>query len=110
MARNSDLYSLAESIRHVEDRFNKKFHYDWVFLNDEEFNDEFKETVGSLVSGNTKFGLIQKEHWSYPPWIDQEKATLVREQMREKKIIYGHSESYRHMCRFESGFSGGKKF
>lgn len=104
LARNSDLYSLAESIRHVEDRFNKKFHYDWVFLNDEEFNDEFKETVGSLVSGNTKFGLIPKEHWSYPPWIDQEKAALVREQMREKKIIYGHSESYRHMCRFESGF------
>lgn len=31
LARNSDLYSLAESIRHVEDRFNKKFHYDWVF-------------------------------------------------------------------------------
>ncbi|EMG49874.1 Glycolipid 2-alpha-mannosyltransferase [Candida maltosa Xu316] len=104
LARNSDLYSLAESIRHIEDRFNKKFHYDWVFLNEKEFDDKFKETVSALVSGNTKFGLIPKEHWSYPEWIDQEKAALVREQMREKKIIYGHSESYRHMCRFESGF------
>ncbi|CAI5758435.1 unnamed protein product [Candida verbasci] len=104
LARNSDLFSLAESIRQVEDRFNKNYHYDWVFLNEEEFNQEFKDTVSALVSGKAKFGLIPKEHWSYPAWIDQEKAALVREEMTRKKIIYGHSESYRHMCRFESGF------
>ena len=104
LARNRDLWSLMDSIRQVEDRFNRKFHYDWVFLNEVEFSEEFKTTVSQAVSGVAKFGLIPKEHWSYPPWIDQEKAALVREQMREKKIIYGHSESYRHMCRFESGF------
>lgn len=76
LARNSDLYSLAESIRHVEDRFNKKFHYDWVFLNDADFDDNFKETVSGLVSGTAKFGKIPKEHWSYPEWIDQEKGCL----------------------------------
>jgi hypothetical protein len=32
LARNSDLWEIARSIRQVEDRFNKKFHYDWVFL------------------------------------------------------------------------------
>ncbi|EGW31253.1 alpha-1,2-mannosyltransferase [Spathaspora passalidarum NRRL Y-27907] len=104
LARNSDLYTLSDSIRMIEDRFNKKFHYDWVFLNDDEFSEEFKEATTALVSGTTKYGLIPKEHWSYPEWIDQEKAALVREDMRERKIIYGHSESYRHMCRFESGF------
>lgn len=104
LARNSDLEELLGSIRSVEDRFNKKFQYDWVFLNDDEFTQEFKETVAALTSGNVKFGLIPEEHWSYPEWIDKEKAARVREEMREKKIIYGHSESYRHMCRFESGF------
>ncbi|EDK44063.1 glycolipid 2-alpha-mannosyltransferase [Lodderomyces elongisporus NRRL YB-4239] len=104
LARNSDLYSLVESIIQIEDRFNKKYHYDWTFLNEKEFSQEFKDTVSNLVSGKCNFGFIPKEHWSYPEWIDQEKAALVREQMREKKIIYGHSESYRHMCRFESGF------
>ncbi|RLV93791.1 Glycolipid 2-alpha-mannosyltransferase 1 [Spathaspora sp. JA1] len=104
LARNSDVRQISDSIRLIEDRFNKKFHYDWVFLNDEEFDEDFKETTSALVSGNTKYGLIPKEHWSYPDWIDQEKAALVREDMRERKIIYGHSESYRHMCRFESGF------
>lgn len=104
LARNSDLYQLVDSIRQIEDRFNHKFHYDWVFLNEEEFSDEFKEVTSAAVSGKTKYGFIPKAHWSYPDWIDQEKAALVREDMRERKIIYGHSESYRHMCRFESGF------
>lgn len=104
LARNQDLSELIESIRQVEDRFNHKFHYDWVFLNDKEFNEEFIKTTSAFVSGKTKYGLIPSEHWGFPEWIDQEKAALVREQMREKKVIYGDSISYRHMCRYESGF------
>jgi alpha 1,2-mannosyltransferase len=104
LARNSDLWSLVGSIRHVEDRFNHKYHYDWVFLNDDDFSDEFKEVTSSFVSGKTHYGKIPEEQWSFPSWIDAEKAALVREEMREKQIIYGDSISYRHMCRFESGF------
>lgn len=104
LARNSELYDLIKSIRRVEDRFNRKFHYDWVFLNDEEFTDEFKSLTSAIVSGEAKYGLIPKEHWSYPDWIDLEKAKKSREDMKKANIIYGDSESYRHMCRFESGF------
>lgn len=104
LARNQDLWAVVGSIREVEDRFNHKYHYDWVFLNDAEFTEEFKTIVSSFVSGKAVFGHIPQEHWSYPDWIDQEKAALVREEMNEKKIIYGFSEPYRHMCRFESGF------
>lgn len=102
LARNSDLWSLAESVRSTEDRFNSKFGYDWVFLNDEPFDEQFKTVMTRLVSGEAKFGVIPKEHWSYPEWIDQEKAAQTRQDMKD--IIYGSSESYRHMCRFESGF------
>ncbi|PYH87683.1 glycosyl transferase [Aspergillus ellipticus CBS 707.79] len=104
LARNSDVWEMAKSIRTVEDRFNHNHHYDWVFLNDKPFDDEFKKVTSALVSGNTHYGLIPKEQWSYPEWIDQDKAKKVRQEMGEKKIIYGDSESYRHMCRYESGF------
>lgn len=104
LARNSELYDLIKSIRRVEDRFNRKFNYDWVFLNDEPFTDEFKDLTSAIVSGKSKYGLIPKEHWSYPEWIDKDKAAEARKKMKEAKIIYGDSESYRHMCRFESGF------
>lgn len=104
LARNSDIWEISESIRQVEDRFNRKFGYDWVFLNDEPFNDEFIKLTTALVSGTTKYGVIPKEHWSFPDWIDQKKAAKVRDEMKEKKVIYGDSISYRHMCRYESGF------
>ena len=104
LARNSDLWEIARSIRQVEDRFNRNYNYDWVFLNDKPFDDDFKKVTSALVSGKTHYGLIPEEHWSFPSWIDQKKAEAVREDMRQRKIIYGDSISYRHMCRYESGF------
>ena len=104
LARNGDLWELVKSIRHVEDRFNRNYHYDWVFLNNDEFDDEFKKVTSALVSGTTHYGLIPQDHWSFPDFIDQEKAAAVREDMKARKIIYGDSISYRHMCRYESGF------
>jgi alpha 1,2-mannosyltransferase len=104
LARNSDLWEIARSIRQVEDRFNRNYNYDWVFLNDKPFEQEFINITTSLVSGKTHYGEIPKDHWSFPEWIDEKKAAAVREDMRQRKIIYGDSISYRHMCRFESGF------
>ena len=45
LARNSDLPGILDSIKQVEDRFNKKFHYPYVFLNEEEFSEDFKKYV-----------------------------------------------------------------
>ncbi|PSS05310.1 alpha-1,2 mannosyltransferase KTR1 [Coniella lustricola] len=104
LARNSDVWDIARSIRQVEDRFNRRYNYDWVFLNDKPFDSTFKKVTSSLVSGKTYYGEIPEEHWSFPSHIDEEKAKKVREDMKERKIIYGDSISYRHMCRFESGF------
>jgi len=104
LARNSDVWEIARSIRQIEDRFNRRYNYDWVFLNDKPFDETFKKITTSLVSGQTHYGEIAEKHWSFPDFIDQDKAKKVREDMAQKKIIYGDSISYRHMCRFESGF------
>ncbi|KAI9741434.1 MAG: alpha 1,2-mannosyltransferase 2.4.1 [Claussenomyces sp. TS43310] len=104
LARNADLWEIARSIRQVEDRFNRKFNYDWVFLNDQPFDEQFKKVTTALVSGTTYYGIIDEKHWSFPDFIDQDRAAKVRQDMSDRKIIYGDSVSYRHMCRFESGF------
>ncbi|RMZ77716.1 hypothetical protein DV738_g4217, partial [Chaetothyriales sp. CBS 135597] len=104
LARNTDVWEIARSIRQIEDRFNRNYNYGWVFLNDKPFDETFINVTTSLVSGKTYYGEIPKEHWSFPSWIDEKKAEEVREDMRQRKIIYGDSISYRHMCRFESGF------
>lgn len=104
LARNRDLYSLLESVKSVEDRFNHKYKYDWVFFNDLPFTYTFQEQISNMVSGTAHFHIIPKEHWGYPDWIDQDKAAENRKKLVEQDVIYGGSESYRHMCRFESGF------
>ncbi|KAL8796129.1 MAG: hypothetical protein Q9195_001462 [Heterodermia aff. obscurata] len=91
LARNSDLWEIVKSIRQVEDRFNRNYHYDWVFLNDKPFDSTFKKVTSALISGTTHYEEIPEEHWSYPDFIDQEKARKVREDMAERKIIYGDS-------------------
>lgn len=51
-----------------------------------------------------EFDIIPDKMWSTPPWIDQVRATQAMRSMEMRNIIYGGSESYRHMCRFNSGF------
>jgi len=104
LARNSDLDGTVRSLRDIEDRFNRRFKYPYVFLNEEEFTDEYKMRVTNIASGKVEFGVIPHDHWYQPDWIDEVKATAGRQQLVNDKVIYGGSVSYRNMCRFNSGF------
>ncbi|KAG7862640.1 hypothetical protein KL919_001770 [Ogataea angusta] len=98
---------MLETIQNYEDRFNGRFHYDWVFLNDQPFDDTFKQEVANLVSGNSRFGQIDAHHWQFPSSLNR---TLMEENIEkllsdeDGVLPYADSVSYRHMCRFESGF------
>lgn len=43
LARNSELEGAVSSVRQLEEKFNHRFHYPWVFLNEEPFTEEFKQ-------------------------------------------------------------------
>ncbi|KAF9530779.1 glycosyltransferase family 15 protein [Crepidotus variabilis] len=104
LCRNSDLGGTVRSVREMEDRFNRRYRYPYVFLNEEPFSDEFKEAISNLTPAQVEFGVIPHDHWYQPDSIDEEKATAAREKMSADNIIYGGSVSYRNMCRFNSGF------
>ncbi|ORY79797.1 nucleotide-diphospho-sugar transferase [Leucosporidium creatinivorum] len=108
LARNSDVWEILSSIRGMEDRFNSRYHYPWVFLNDEPFSDEFKARTSALASGPCSYGLIPKEHWppgsEMPEGINTTRAWEAIKEMGKKNIPYGGSLPYRKMCRYQSGF------
>ncbi|KAI9277719.1 nucleotide-diphospho-sugar transferase [Umbelopsis sp. AD052] len=104
LVRNRELDDLRSSMRDMEATFNYKYNYPWIFLNEEPFTEEFINLTTSMTKANVSYGLVGKEHWGYPPWIDQDLAKLKRKEMADQGIIYGGSESYRHMCRYQSGF------
>jgi hypothetical protein len=103
LVRNTDALGARSTIRQIEDRFNRNFQYPYVFLNDVPFTEEFKELVRPMSRANMTFGLVPKEHWSYPEWVSTKKAAEARIVMKE--IVYGWSESYRHMCRYDTSAS-----
>jgi alpha 1,2-mannosyltransferase len=49
LARNGDLPGVVKSMKQMEDRFNKRFRYPYVFLNEEPFTDQFKECVTLFI-------------------------------------------------------------
>jgi len=104
LARNGDLNGIITSVKQVEDRFNKKFQYPYVFLNEEPFTDEFKNRVTELTDSLVEFGLIPRDDWHQPSWINETQAAASREEMERNGVIYGGSLAYRNMCRFNSGF------
>ncbi|KAJ3181953.1 alpha 1,2-mannosyltransferase 2.4.1 [Gaertneriomyces sp. JEL0708] len=105
LARNSDLNGAKDSVQDLQKRFNNKYNYPYVYLNDQPFDENFKSQMRALTpNSKVEFGLVPREHWSYPEWINQTYAAETRKKMEEDKVIYGGSESYRHMCRFNSGF------
>ncbi|CAN6605034.1 probable mannosyltransferase Ktr2p [Trichomonascus vanleenenianus] len=104
LVRNEELPTALQTMREMEDRFNRHYRYPWTFLNDKEFTEEFKQLTTGMASGKTEYGLVPKEHWSLPDDVDVAKMNASMESMVNRSVVYGGSLSYRHMCRFNSGF------
>ncbi|KAG5221288.1 glycosyltransferase family protein [Salix suchowensis] len=91
LCRNSDLRGVISSIRHMEDRFNRKYKYPWVLLNEQPFTDEFKTMVSRvriLTDAPIQFGQISPDDWYQPAWIDEKRAEQGRLAMMRQHIIY----------------------
>lgn len=104
LARNKEIDGVIQSLKSIERHFNRWFHYPYVFLNDAEFDDAFKDTVKNYTSAPVEFGKIDDSMWGYPDWVDHEVAKEGIRKQGDAAIMYGGMESYHHMCRFYSGW------
>ncbi|KAI8099478.1 nucleotide-diphospho-sugar transferase [Halteromyces radiatus] len=99
LVRNSEQEGIASSIMNLEDKFNKNFHYPYVFLNEEPFTEEFKMAM-TRASPNAvmKFGLIDKQqHWGYPSFVNETYAAECREKMLMDGKQYGFVVTLKEM-------------
>ncbi|KAH6670327.1 glycolipid 2-alpha-mannosyltransferase [Plectosphaerella plurivora] len=104
LARNKELDGVIQSIKSIERHFNRWYHYPYVFLNDAEFDDTFKQGVQNYTSGTVEFGRVGPEMWGFPDWIDPKVAKEGIAKQGDAAVMYGGMESYHAMCRFYSGF------
>ncbi|KAI4197809.1 MAG: hypothetical protein LQ346_002906 [Caloplaca aetnensis] len=104
LARNQELEGVVQSIKSLERHFNRWFHYPYVFLNDGDFDANFRDTIMNYTSAPVEFGKIDPSMWGYPDWVNVDVAREGIRKQGDKVIMYGGMESYHHMCRFYSGF------
>lgn len=103
LCRNNDLQTLVETILSWEDRFNHRYHYDWVFINDEPYTEKFKNITSRLISGRAYYGTIPKDEWGVPSWINNDEFTKGKNHMESLGVKYAQNDAYRSMCRYNSG-------
>lgn len=103
LARNSEIEDVVLSIKSMERHFNQWFNYPWVFLNDVEFDENFKATVKQYTNAEVEFGTVPQEHWDFPEDIDPDLLAESIESQGDRGIMYGNMASYHRMCRFYSG-------
>ncbi|KAI9506494.1 KTR mannosyltransferase [Coemansia spiralis] len=101
LVRNRELLGMRMAVRQIEDRFNRNYNYPYIFVNDQEFTEEFKEGIRALTNAEVSFGTLDSESWQVPEWINQ---TLYEEEKRTATYLHGEKDSYRKMCRFQSGY------
>lgn len=105
LARDGDLEALLPTLDNFETKFNGKFRYPYVFLNEDSLSQAFQDGIRKALPANAvvEFGTIPKEHWQIPDWLDKEQVRRGFEKMKEENIQYADRESYHHMCRYYSG-------
>ncbi|KIJ54006.1 glycosyltransferase family 15 protein, partial [Sphaerobolus stellatus SS14] len=100
---NADLKHVLASMKQVEDTFNTKHQYPWLFLSEAPFSAEFKKYTTEITDSPVTYGLIPKEYWVQPDWIDEEKASEAREKLAETSDAL-YAGKARNLFRFHSGF------
>lgn len=103
LARNKELEGVIQSVKSIERHFNRWYHYPYVFLNDGDFDQSFKDTIRNYTSAPVEFGKVGAEMWGYPDWIDPKVAKEGIAKQGDAAVMYGGLESYHAMCRFYSG-------
>ncbi|MCJ1422477.1 hypothetical protein MMC29_000357 [Sticta canariensis] len=104
LVRNSELSGMMQSMRQLEYQWNRKYNYPWIFFNDEPFTDEFKAATQNLTLANCYYEVVPSDHWSLPDWIDEARFMNSLEYLGAIGVGKGWMISYRHMCRWNSGF------
>lgn len=95
---------MVQSMRQLEQRWNHKYNYSWIFFNDEPFDDHFKQLTQAATQAECKYELIPPEHWEPPPWIDLDRFEQSLHRLEQENVRYGGLPSYHKMCRWNSGF------
>ncbi|OUM53398.1 hypothetical protein BVG19_g2676 [[Candida] boidinii] len=108
----SDYFGLLKSIRTVEDRFNRKYKYDWVFAyaNKDGIPEKLQGFIRRMVSGETFFVKVPTAEdspndctYCYPNSFSKSEIEELKQEIKSSNLgPYSKFEKYRLKMRFQS--------
>ena len=104
LVRSSELSGILQSMRQLEYHFNRHHNYPWIFFSEKPFTAKFINETRRITSAHTQYELIPRTHWSVPDWVDEDRFMQSLDYLGALGVGKGHMVSYRHMCRWNSGF------
>jgi len=103
VAQNGDLYRLKRTMKELEDVFNSRFRYPYVFIGVSSFSSEFVENTKAMTQADCSYGTIPWSEWGYPSWADQKRARKAREEDMKDVADMGNEE-FHFVSRYVAGF------
>lgn len=103
LVRNNEAAKIGSAIKSFESKFNSKFKYPYMFLNDEPFTERFKERIKKYTDAPMTFVQVPAEVWKKPDFVDEARENEAMDRLEKLNVAYAKKASYHHMCRFYSG-------
>jgi mannosyltransferase len=99
----ADLPATLFSIKQIEDNFNNRHLYDWVFFSVQDLPEKFKEETSNATNATCLFEVIPKENWDVPGWTDLPQLASSQEGNPDHKFAAHKSNALvRQMKRWSS--------
>ncbi|KAF4444792.1 hypothetical protein F53441_11050 [Fusarium austroafricanum] len=79
LVQEHDLPATLFSIQQMEDNFNNRHLYDWIFFSVRDLPEKFKELTSNATNATCIFEVIPEENWNIPGWTDQPQLSASHE-------------------------------
>ncbi|RDA83608.1 hypothetical protein CP532_2867 [Ophiocordyceps camponoti-leonardi (nom. inval.)] len=97
-ARENDLPAVLSSVSQLEETFNRRYGYDWVFFSTSPLSEDFRRLTSNATDAACVYEVIDDELWSVPEGASD--STL---QPAEPELEPESSAFTRQMRRWKSG-------
>lgn len=94
------LSDLRQTMRTIEDVFNKHHNYPYIIFTDDDLSIEYKELVASVTRGDVQFEKVTQYEYGYGNTTDQFRAFLARNNLKDTE---GNTKEFRFKSRLMAG-------
>lgn len=79
LAHDYDLDAMLFTMQQLEEKFNNRYQYQWIFFSTEVLGDDFKELTSNATNATCIYEVIPNENWAIPGWTDSSQVPNPQE-------------------------------